>query len=228
MSNIRLNSELIIQTIDRLVHRIDDRFPESGLKALCLELLQLGKETESNIRWISQPNLWIRSISAFVILIGLGGLIYSISYVDLKIENTTFSNIVMLAEAIINDLVLLGASIYFMVTTEARIKRKRTLQALNQLRTVAHVIDMHQLTKDPYSSKSGYVNTEHSPKRLLTPFELQRYLDYCSEASALVAKIAALYAQSLPDEGIIKAVNEIEELTANLTRNIWEKIMILN
>ena len=36
-------------------------------------------------------------------------------------------------------------------------------------------------------------------------FELSRYLDYCSEMLSLTAKLAALYAQNLPDPVIIEA-----------------------
>ena len=40
----------------------------------------------------------------------------------------------------------------------------------------------------------------------MTPFELTRYLDYCSEMLSLTAKIAALYAQSSSDAVVIDAV----------------------
>jgi hypothetical protein len=54
-----------------------------------------------------------------------------------------------------------------------------------------------------------------------------RYLDYCSEMQSLTGKLAALYAQNLPDPIVIDAVNDIEELTANFSRKVWQKISIL-
>ncbi|MFL2582648.1 MAG: hypothetical protein ACJ0QJ_05780 [Flavobacteriales bacterium] len=39
--------------------------------------------------------------------------------------------------------------------------------------------------------------------------------------------MAALYAQSLPDEVIVSAVNEIEVLTTGLSRKIWQKIVVI-
>jgi hypothetical protein len=57
---------------------------------------------------------------------------------------------------------------------------------------------------------------------------LQRYLDYCSEILSLIGKVAALYAQSLPDDVIVSTVNDIESLTDGLSRKIWQKIMILS
>jgi len=61
----------------------------------------------------------------------------------------------------------------------------------------------------------------------MSKFELTRYLDYCSEMLSLTSKLAALYAQELPDGVVIDAVNEIENLTGNLSRKIWQKISIV-
>jgi hypothetical protein len=59
------------------------------------------------------------------------------------------------------------------------------------------------------------------------PFEITRYLDYCSEMLSLTSKLAALYAQNLPDPVVIDAVNEIESLTTNLSQKIWQKITLV-
>ncbi len=61
----------------------------------------------------------------------------------------------------------------------------------------------------------------------MTEFELQRYLNYCSEMLAMISKIAALYVQHFPDTEIVDVVNDIESLTHGLSRNIWQKIMLL-
>jgi hypothetical protein len=44
---------------------------------------------------------------------------------------------------------------------------------------------------------------------------------------SLTGKLAAVYAQNLPDPVVIDAVNDIEELTANFSRKVWQKISIL-
>ena len=62
----------------------------------------------------------------------------------------------------------------------------------------------------------------------MSRFELTRYLDYCSEMLSLTNKLAALYAQNLPDAVVIDAVNDIEQLTTNLSSKIWQKITILD
>jgi hypothetical protein len=87
---------------------------------------------------------------------------------------------------------------------------------------------MHQLTKDPdrYLLKATF--TESSPKRTMTLFELGRYLDYCCDALALISKVAALYVQGFQDEGVLEAVDDIEDLTSGLTGKIAQKITVLN
>jgi hypothetical protein len=111
---------------------------------------------------------------------------------------------------------------------ETRLKRGRALSAINELRALAHIIDMHQLTKDPETTLRRNPTTDVSPARNLSPFELSRYLDYCSELLALVSKVGALYVQSFPDSQALSAVDEIESLTTGLSRKIWQKIMILD
>ncbi len=227
-NSIRLEPEKIINTIDVLVKRVADRFPNSGHNTLCLQFLNTAQKTKQNIEWISSPNIALRVFSYLIISIGLGGVIYSITYINLELEKTTLTNVVTISEAIFNDIVLLGAAIFFLVSLESRLKMKRALKSLNELRVIAHVIDMHQLTKDPNVTDLHESATENSPKRSLTSFQLQRYLDYCSEATALVGKVAALYSQSLPDEKVVRAVNEIEVITTGLSRKIWQKLIILN
>jgi hypothetical protein len=61
----------------------------------------------------------------------------------------------------------------------------------------------------------------------MTPFELNRYLDYCSESLALISKIAALYVQDFQDPVLLDAVDDVEDLTAGFSRKIWQKITIL-
>lgn len=123
---------------------------------------------------------------------------------------------------------LLSAAILFLITAETRIKRRRALKAIHELRALAHVIDMHQLTKDPERVLARMAETPSSPKHNLSPAELGRYLDYCSEMLSLIGKLAALYVQKFDDPVALAAVNEVEDLTTGLSRKIWQKIMIIN
>jgi hypothetical protein len=87
---------------------------------------------------------------------------------------------------------------------------------------------MHQLTKDPEQLLSNPPSTASSPARTMSRAELGRYLDYCSEMLSLTSKIAALYVERFDDSVTLAAVNEIESLTAGLSRKIWQKITMLS
>ncbi len=115
-----------------------------------------------------------------------------------------------------------------MITTERRVKRGRALRAIHELRALAHVVDMHQLTKDPERVLVRTKDTPSSPKRELTADELTRYLDYCSEMLSLLGKLAALYVQRFEDPVALAAGNDVEQLTNGLSRKIWQKISIVN
>lgn len=77
-------------------------------------------------------------------------------------------------------------------------------------------------------SGRGVADTESSPKRVMTPYELTRYLDYCSEALTLLSKAAALHIEGFDDAETLAAEGEIEDLTDGLSRKIWQKITILD
>ena len=102
-------------------------------------------------------------------------------------------------EAAANLIVLMGAGVFFLSRIEERLKRRGALKALHELRSIVHVIDMHQLTKDPSAVVSIAGKTASSPARTLSRIEVTRYLDYCSEMLSLTSKVAVLFAQGFPD-----------------------------
>jgi hypothetical protein len=131
------------------------------------------------------------------------------------------------SESLINDLIFLGIAIFFLVSLETRAKRRRALGALHRLRSMAHIVDMHQLTKDPDRIRSPQSDTASSPERHLSPAELGRYLDYCSELLSVISKLAALHAQQFNDSVTLAAVNEVETLCTGLSNKIWQKITLI-
>jgi hypothetical protein len=222
-----LNAPEIVQTLETLERRISERFPDSGLVKVCHELVVVGRETQGKAEEIARPNTALRVALGIVVLAALSGLGYVIATIKLQSANTEVFGVFQGVEAAMNITVLAGAALFFAVSIEDRLKRRRALRELHTFRSIAHVIDMHQLTKDPSTILHGADPTASSPKRTMTRFELTRYLDYSSEMVSLTGKLAALYAQNMPDTVVIDAVNDIEELTANFSRKIWQKITII-
>jgi hypothetical protein len=140
---------------------------------------------------------------------------------------TSIAEFLQGSEAAINEVVFLGVAVFFLVTLETRLKRRRVLEAIHVLRSMAHIVDMHQLTKDPERIVGDRPSTETGERGLQNPTELTHYLQYCSDLLALI-KIAALYVQTFNDPVTISAVNEIEDLTNGLSRKMWQKIMIFD
>ena len=177
---------------------------------------------------IAKPNFALRAAVCIAIAAGIAGLSIIPFAINFQMGSAEILSVFQGVEAAANIVVLMGAALYFLISLETRIKRRRSLRELHAFRSIAHVIDMHQLTKDPSAILAGGPPTESSPERTMSQFELTRYLDYCSEMLSLTSKLAALYAQNLPDPVIIDAVNDIERLTTNLSQKIWQKITILD
>jgi len=224
-----IRADKVVDTASSVRARVHSRFPDSGLLRVADELLDAARESQERCRAIARPNVPLR-IGVGILLVGgaLGIAALVVSNVHMTESFWDLSNFVEGAEALLADLVFMGAGTAFLVTIETRIKRRRTLTAINELRALAHVIDMHQLTKDPEMVLGRSLPTAASPARNMTAMELNRYLDYCTEMLSIVSKIGALYVQTFPDSQALAAVDDIESLTNGLSRKIWQKIMILD
>ena len=229
MSNYRtLDPAEIVDTVRRLSKRIHERFPESGLGKVCDELVSIAEKAAITSESIGRTNFWLRAgvVIFAVVLIFVAGAI--LSGLQIRFTFVSISELLQAVEAAINDVVFSGLAIIFLLGWENRLKRKRALKAMHELRSMAHILDLHQLTKDPERIMNTGENTPSSPERTMTHFELIRYLDYCSEMLSIISKIAAIYVQKFDDHVTLSSVNELEDLTSGLSRKIWQKIMILD
>jgi hypothetical protein len=225
-----LNADRIEATLETLHQRIQERFPSRGLANLCKQLLEIAREDKRKLAWVAQPNLWLRVGVGVAIAAGAIALLmfaFGLSIMGLEFGHEV-SSVLQGVDAAVNTIALSGAASWFLLNLETRWRRRAVLKDLHELRSIAHVVDMHQLTKDPTQLWKGYNSTASSQVHEMNEFELIRYLDYCSEMLSLAGKLAALYMQNMRDPVIIDAVNEIEDLTTSLSRKIWQKIMILN
>ena len=228
MADLTLDIDKVAGTIDLLRRRVQERFPDSGLARVCGELDRIAEQTRERAAWIAKPILGLRIASGALVALILAGLAVTLASLRAPSEGFNLIAFIQVLESGINDVVLIGAAVFFLVTIETRIKRGRALAAIRELRALAHIIDMHQLTKDPEWLSARGEGSLLLPPRRMTRFELSRYLDYCTEALSLTAKLAALYIQGFDDAVALAAVDEIESLTNGLSRKIWQKLMILH
>src|SRR5688572_24333575 len=223
-----LDASKIVSTIERLARRVQERFPQASLTRVADELLRVARDSVDRVATLTRPNIVLRSGSG-LLLVGLVALLsVVVPQLRLSWRVRDGAELIQALGALCEAMIVIGGGILFLVTLESRIKRGQALKAIHELRALAHIVDMHQLTKDPEQLLVPGPRTESSPERRMTAFELQRYLDYSSEMLALISKVGAFYAQHLADPVVLAAVDEVEELTTGLSRKVWQKIAILD
>lgn len=225
---IALEPKFIIETAERLKRRVAERFPGSGLSQVADSVLEIAREADTRSSEIAKPLIPLRVAAwllGVVLALGIGA-----AFLHVRVAGSigNLSELLQGADAAVNLVLLLGAAILSVTKLERALRRKKALELVHQLKALAHVVDMHQLTKDPETVSGDAPRTESSPKRTMTPFELGRYLDYSSEMLSVLGKIAAIYAQRIDDPVVLEAIDGAEDLTTGLSRKIWQKIAILS
>lgn len=144
----RLDAEKVHATIVRLQRRIKARFPERNLSRVAGEVAEVAWHVAEH-----QPPVWIgvlkwtcRTVIAVLALLVPGLILYAIAQ---GLGDRTHTDWIGIGESAINDLVFAGIAILFLWGLPDRIERARRFRILHRLRSLAHVVDMHQLTKDP-------------------------------------------------------------------------------
>ena len=222
-----LEAPAVRETVEELYGRIEARFPKRGLLGVCGDLATIVDEVQdvagAGQRRIRMARYVSRVVMVVVIAVTAVALVYA-GRDAVSGDELTSVDVLGVAGTAIQDLVYASIAIFFLWSFPERLERSRLLGLLHQLRSTAHVIDMHQLTKDPEQLKPSFVPTSKSTRLDMTRDQVERYLDYCSEMLSLVGKTAALCAEESRDSVILETVSTIENLTVGLSRKIWQKI----
>jgi hypothetical protein len=227
---VRLAADHVSDTVAQLERRIQARFGERGLTKAVRDLGQLvayvrneGDESRDRLR---RTTLAARIVGVIIALAMLVALVFGVrsAIVDGLARTADW---VPLVESIVNDLVFAGIALVFLWAIPERLERRTLLRLLHRLRSFAHVIDMHQLSKDPEQVSPDYVPTAESIRHGLDADQMHHYLGYCSEMLSLTAKTAALCADGSGDSLVLETVSTIETLTTELSNKIWQKISLL-
>ncbi len=226
-----LHPEKITQTIRRLHARVRLSFPDAGLASVAAEVAATAERAEQRIGAILRPNLVLRVLVALLLLtsVVLVGLYLREWFADRRhsTEVLNLAELLQTVEAVLGSAFFLGAGVLTLITLERRLKRNKALDAIHELRAMAHIIDLHQMHKDPGPIASTEPPEGSRGERRLSAAETTRYLDYCSEMLTLIGNLAALYVQGFNDPVVLDAVDDVAHLTTGLSGKIWQKIMIL-
>jgi hypothetical protein len=223
----RLDAIQVQLTIDRLRRRILARFPARNLGLVAAQLSALAGEIVSASSTIRARLRVLRGLCRLVAVVLMVAAIVALAAAFRTALSGPFVDWIPLAESLVNDIVFVAIAVYFLVALPDRLERRRLLGLLHRLRSLAHVIDMHQLTKDPDRLRPGWQSTSQSVTVGLNRDEMESYLDYCSEMLSLVGKVAALCAEESQDAVVLETVSTIETLATGMSRKIWAKISLL-
>ena len=224
----RLDAVLVVQTVEKLRHRIGERFPDSGLRGVADALVSVASRARDTAPSLANPIWYLRLLVGFVGVLSVIAVVFAFTALRQAQLETGLGAALQAIEAGINNFVFLGIAFVYLLTLERKAKRGRALKAIHELRSLVHIVDMHQLTKDPEIVLEEHTPTASSPPRFRSRFELARYLDYCSEMLSLSGKVAALYVQYLDDPVVLSTVTEVETLVTGISSKIWQKIVILD
>lgn len=227
---VLLAADHVGATVAHLERRILARFGERGLTKVARDLGHLvvlvqTRADESHDR-LRRTTLVARAAGATIVAATLIALVLSMrsAVIDGLARTVEW---VPLVESVINDLVFAAIAVVFLWVFPERLERRTLLRLLHRLRSLAHVIDMHQLSKDPEQLSPTYTPTAQSIVHGLDADQLHHYLTYCSEMMSLTAKTAALCGEHTTDGVVLETISTIETLTTELSNKIWQKISLL-
>lgn len=205
-----LEASLVGETLADLTRRINARFPGRHLGEVAGDLTQPLAAAERGVeatgryrllRGVCQALSFGAGVMCAIALVLAGNAAFETSH-----DSVDWLGLV---EAAGQDIVFAGAILVALWTLPRRRARAATLAELHRLRSLAHVIDMHQLAKQP-----GVVTAD----------DYNTYLTLCAELLALVGKTAALWAEHTDDDVVLGAIAEVEQLTGDTARTIWHKL----
>lgn len=222
-----LDAVHILNTLKSVEERTNQDFPDSGLGKVAAELQEVGQAIVLLSDKLRRP-IWALRVLTLIGIVGLIAVAVWVFYMALTISPTGQDGLMetlQAIESVTNELIFLTIGIIFFATLENRLKRRAAIDSLHRLRSFAHVIDMHQLTKDP----NNVLRPEGTlDPRFKTPEDLIRYLDLCTDLLSINSKLAALHVQYFQNNEVLNNVSEVEMLSHELSRKIWQKIMIVD
>ena len=221
----------VIETARRLRDRIGARFPDRGIHRVAQELVSLTEQVADTSAGSRRRSRLVRSAShtviGIVVLVALVAFGFAVeaAFTDAPDNRLDW---LPLIESAVNDIVFVAIAVVLLYSFPERVQRADLLAKLHRLRSLAHIVDMHQLTKEPESLRDAFVNGTDGADICLTPEQIEYYLEYCTELLSIVSKAAALCAEESQDDIVLNTVSTIETLTMGMSRKVWQKITVLS
>ncbi|MFD2797309.1 hypothetical protein ACFS27_27370 [Promicromonospora vindobonensis] len=226
----KLEAVPVIETVRRLCDRIGARFPDRGIHRVAQELASLTEQVADTSAGSRRRSRLVRTGSramiGVVVLVALVAFGFAVEAAFTEAPDNGLDWLPLI-ESAVNDLVFVAIAVVVLHSLPERAQRSDLLAKLHRLRSLAHIIDMHQLTKEPESLRDAFAGGTDGDVDL-TPEQVEYYLEYCTELLSIVSKAAALCAEESQDEIVLSTVSTIETLTMSMSRKVWQKITVLS
>jgi hypothetical protein len=213
----RLDPARIIETAENLARVIGEKLPGSSLADLAVELSQIAHAIVERARRARRPIFVIRVVSVLAVSTSLLVLWYLLNHIHTRWEFGTITEVFEAADAGFNLLILLAGALWFLITFENRIKRKKALEFIEELREFVHVIDVTQLFYTPL-----VYNSEAAAGRTSATFDYTYFL-FCTQMLAVISNLAPLYTRGAAGDSILRAASDVEQLANAITVKLLSK-----
>jgi hypothetical protein len=218
----RLDPAKIIQTAENLARRVSSRFPESNLAGLAADLAEIARETDERARQARQPIPLVRTAGGLAGLLGVWGLWFLVGriqthLVNANLEFDSITDLFEAADAGFNILIALAGALWFLVTIEARVKRKQALEHIGELLEFIQLIDVTQLYYTPELYKSNL-----PPDSAQSRFD-HTYLLFCNEMLGVIGNLAPLYTRGNMDDAVWRATSDVVTLVNAIEGRLFAK-----
>jgi hypothetical protein len=205
----KLDAAKLTSTAAELAKWIAESFDKASLSRVALGVGAYAHEAVARADSIRRP-IWYIRLTVLALLIGTA-IMACREAIDRPMQD-----ILKFLDETKGAAAWAGGAVLALVTLEFRVRRRRALKAINELRALVHIVDMHQLAKDPVIE--DFRANEKQTK-------VEEYLHACSALLAILSKIGEFYIEQFPDPTAISAVNEFEMIATGLSNKIWMKIL---
>jgi len=141
---------------------------------------------------------------------------YLLHHIQTRWEFGTVTELFEATDAGFNLVILLVGALWFFITLEDRLKRKKTLKSIQELREFIHVVDVTQL----YHTPELYGDAANP--RTARSFDYT-YLLFCTEMFGVISHLTALYTRGAAGDSILRAAFDVEMLANAVTAKLLSK-----
>jgi len=217
----RLEPSRLIEAAERLDQAVRERLPNTHLAKLSGEILTIARETARRVKEAQRPIFRIRILSALALGTAVVGIVFIARHVQYRAEVENVSEVLEGIDAGFNILILLGGMLLYLTTLESRIKKRRVMENLHELKELLHLVDMNQLAHPPQL----FANTSTDPTQAVGRDSF--YLIAHIRMFSLIGNLAAAYSQNVKDDSVLRMAGHIETMASGYTEKLWEMSNLL-